>query len=221
MLNHGVVELGPAMQAGQSGLLKEFPAQNGPGEAQEFYAHVYNILGDPSLPIYIDTPDQFTMNLEDVFANDGLVELTLTNASGSTVNYAVISIMDDDQLLSKGITDNEGRFLTSIDVYGGMQLEVYANKGGFVQGHTSVAIQPASSDISIANMNVISENGGDKPTLGELINLTLELKNNSGNSTNAFTGDIIFSTGVEPNLFQVDIPAMASGGIESKSKLRY
>jgi len=221
MLNHGVVELGPAMQAGQSGLLKEFPAQNGPGEAQEFYAHVYNILGDPSLPVYIDTPDQFTMNIETIYANDGLVELTLTNASGSTVNYAVISIMDDNQLLSKGITDDEGRFLTSIDVYGGMQLEVYANKGGFIQGHTSVVIQPESSDISIANMNVISENGGDKSTLGELINLTLELKNNSEGSISAFTGEIIFSTGVEPNLFQVNIPAMASGGIESLNSIEF
>ena len=221
MLNHGVVELGPAMQAGQSGLLKEFPAQNGPGEAQEFYAHVYNILGDPSLPVYIDTPDQFTMNVEDIYANDGLVDLTLTNVSGNTVNNAVISIMDDDQLLSKGITDDEGRFLTSIDVYGGMQLEVYANKGGFIQGHTSVVIQPESSDISIANMNVISENGGDKPTLGELINLTLELKNNSEGSISAFTGEIIFSTGVEPNLFQVNIPAMASGGIESLNSIEF
>ena len=221
MLNHGVVELGPAMQAGQSGLLKEFPAQNGPGEAQEFYAHVYNILGDPSLPVYIDTPGQFTMNVEDIYANDGLVDLTLTNVSGNTVNNAVISIMGDDQLLSKGITDDEGRFLTSIDVYGGMQLEVYANKGGFIQGHTSVVIQPESSDISIANMNVISENGGDKSTLGELINLTLELKNNSEGSISAFTGEIIFSTGVEPNLFQVNIPAMASGGIESLNSIEF
>ena len=221
MLNHGVVELGPAMQAGQSGLLKEFPAQNGPGEAQEFYAHVYNILGDPSLPVYIDTPGQFTMNVEDIYANDGLVDLTLTNVSGNTVNNAVISIMGDDQLLSKGITDDEGRFLTSIDVYVGMQLEVYANKGGFIQGHTSIGIQPESSDISIANMNVISENGGDKSTLGELINLTLELKNNSEGSISAFTGEIIFSTGVEPNLFQVNIPAMASGGIESLNSIEF
>ena len=56
MLNHDVVELGPAMQAGQAGLVKEFPAQSGPGEAQEFYANVYNILGDPSLQVYLDTP---------------------------------------------------------------------------------------------------------------------------------------------------------------------
>ena len=38
MLNYNVVELGPAMQAGQWGLTKEFPAQSGAGEAQEFYA---------------------------------------------------------------------------------------------------------------------------------------------------------------------------------------
>ena len=221
MLNHGVVELGPAMQAGQSGLLKEFPAQNGPGEAQEFYAHVYNILGDPSLPVYIDTPGQFTMNVEDIYANDGLVDLTLTNTSGSTVNYAVISIMDDDQLLSKGITDDEGHFLTSLDAYAGMQLEVYANKGGFIQGHTSVVIQPASSDISIANMNVISENGGDKPTLGELINLTLELKNDSEGSINAFTGEIIFSNGVEPNLFSVNIPGLDAGEITTLQSIEF
>ena len=50
------------MQAGQSGLNKEFPAQNGAGEAQEFYANVYNILGDPSLQVYIDTPDQFSIS---------------------------------------------------------------------------------------------------------------------------------------------------------------
>ena len=222
MLNHGVVELGPAMQAGQSGLLKEFPDQNDPGEAQEFYAHVYNILGDPSLPVYLDTPDQFTMNVEDIHANDGLVDLTVTNAaSGSKVNYAVISIMSGDQLLSKGITDDEGRFLTSVNLSSGMQLEVYANKGGFIQGHKSIVIQPASSDITIENMTVINENGGDKPTLGELINLTIELKNTSENSTNAFAGEIIFSTGVAPNLFQVNVPTIASGGIESLNSIEF
>ena len=52
MINHGVVELGPALMAGQAGLVKEFPNQNEPGEAQEFYFHVYNILGDPSLQVY-------------------------------------------------------------------------------------------------------------------------------------------------------------------------
>ena len=47
MLNHNVVELGPAMQAGQSGLVKEFPAQSGPGEAQNFTQMYTTFLGIP------------------------------------------------------------------------------------------------------------------------------------------------------------------------------
>ena len=41
MINYNVTELGPALMAGQFGLVKEFPNQNEPGEAQEFYFHVY------------------------------------------------------------------------------------------------------------------------------------------------------------------------------------
>ena len=74
MLNHGVVELGPAMQAGQYGLTKEFPAQNGSGDAQEFYANVYNILGDPSLQVYLDRPKQFLIEASDLKSNDGLLQ---------------------------------------------------------------------------------------------------------------------------------------------------
>ena len=221
MLNQSVVELGPAMQAGQSGLLIEFPAQNGADEAQEFYAHVYNILGDPSLQVYLDTPNQFVIDVSDVHANDGFIDLTVTDLSGVLVNNAVVSIMNADEFLVKGMTDNEGRFLSSVKVSGVSQLEVYANKGGFIQGHTSALIQSESSDFSISNITVQSENGSNKPALGELINFTLELENNSGSSTNAFTGEIVFSNGVEPNSFSVDVSAIASGGIESLNSIEF
>mgnify|MGYP001177269401 CR=1 FL=1 len=221
MLNHEVFELGPAMQAGQSGLLTEFPAQNGPGEAQEFYAHVYNILGDPSLQVYIDTPNQFIINVSDVNVNDGLIDINVTDLSGALVGNAVISIMNDDELLVKGITDNEGRFLTNVNVSGISQLEVYANKGGFIQGHISTVIQSASFDLSISKITVQSENGSNKLALGELVNITLELENISGNSSDAFTGEIIFSGNVEPISFSVDVPAIVPGGIESLNSIEF
>ena len=58
--------------------------------------------------------------------------------------------MNDDELLVKGITDNEGRFLSNVSVSDISQLEVYANKGGFIQGHKSTVIQSGSSDLSIS-----------------------------------------------------------------------
>jgi len=220
MLNHDVFELGQAMQAGQSGLLREFPAQNGPGEAQEFYAHVYNILGDPSLQIYVDTPNQFIINIENVNA-DGLIDLTLTNTSGDFINDAVISIMNDGEILGKGLSDDQGRFLMSVNVSSISQLDVYANKGGFIQGYSSVAVQSDNSQLSVSSLTIENEQENGKIILGELTNFILELKNHSGSSIEAFSGEINFSEEVEPNSFSVDIPAISSGASESLPAIEF
>ena len=129
MLNHDVVELGPAMQAGQSGLVKEFPAQSGPGEAQEFYANVYNILGDPSLQVYLDTPNEFNFNMDPVYSSEGFFDLSLSSSNGDPVPQAVISIMNDGNMLAKGITDSNGRFISSLNVENLTSVDVYSNKG--------------------------------------------------------------------------------------------
>lgn len=223
MLNHGVVELGPAMQAGQSGLLTEFPAQNGPGEAQEFYANVYNILGDPSLPVYMDTPDQFNISIEDVYFNDGVVDITVTGNSGHPVKNAVISIMNVDGtiLLGRGLTDESGRFIASVDVENENQLKIYSNKGGFVQGQEIATLMAGTSDLTISSMTILSENGGEKPSLGELINFTLDLKNSSSSSIGAFTGEFIFSDNVSPNTFSISIPQIASGSTTTLSSIEF
>ena len=116
MINHGVVELGPALMAGQSGLVKEFPNQNEPGEAQEFYFHVYNILGDPSLQVYLDTPDVFSFTSNNVSSSDGYVHIRVVSSSGTPVEGAVIAIMSGSQLLSKGITNRDGVYAGNIRV---------------------------------------------------------------------------------------------------------
>ena len=223
MLNHGVVELGPAMQAGQSGLLTEFPAQNSPGEAQEFYANVYNILGDPSLPVYLKTPNQFTISIENVYQNDGVVDLTLTGIEGNLVENAVISILngDGDILLGKGLTDASGQFMASIEVEDENHLNIYSNKGGFIQGQATVYLLAGTSDLTISNMTVLTESGGEKPSLGELVNFTLDLKNTSSNSSDAFAAEVVFSDHVSPNSFSVNIPALSANESTTLSSIEF
>ncbi len=211
ILNHDIVELGPAMQAGQSGLIKEFPAQNGPGEAQEFYAHVYNILGDPSLQVYVDTPEQFNFEVGPFKSQDGLLNLTVKNNNGDAVKGAVISVMNGSVLIAKGISDASGKFISTIDMSGVSSLNVYANKGGFIQGHEVVNPEPTNNTLLLSNIHVIGQNSDDKPVLGELVNLTITLENSSGNSSNAFSGQVIFSDRVSPNTFTLDVPVIAPG----------
>ncbi len=213
MLNHDVVELGPAMYAGQSGLTKEFPAQNGPGEAQEFYAHVYNILGDPSLPVYIDTPEQFQINVSSVSRVDGFISISLNNFSNEPVSNAVISIMGNGEILSKGLTDSIGSYIATLNHSNTNFLDVYANKSGYIQGHKSLEIQEGVSLFSINTYHIQGSENNQFPAIGELVSLNMELKNNTDNSTDAFTGTITFSGAVEPDIFSVDLPSIAAGEI--------
>ena len=209
MLNHGVVELGPAMQAGQSGLVKEFPAQNGPGEAQEFYANVYNILGDPSLQVYIDTPNEFNFSTSPVYRSDGFVDISVTSSNGAPVRKAVISIMSNNEIVAKGITNHAGRFIASIDVGNVSSLNIYANKGGFIQGHSQIMIEENNSTLIIDDIIIETNSGNIVPVLSEMANLTLSMKNNSSSTSEPVQYELVFMGNVLPNLFSLDIPAIS------------
>ena len=207
MLNHNVVELGPAMQAGQWGLTKEFPAQSGAGEAQEFYANVYNILGDPSLQVYLDTPKEFAITSEPITSSDNFVSISLSDQHNDPVAYAVISIMLDGQLLKKGISDANGQYAASLDIQGTPALDIYANKGGFIQGHEIVYVQNSDIDLALIDISIQTENNTDKPMLGSLIGLSMSFQNQSSNSVGPLSCTISFSDHIVPNMINVDIPS--------------
>ncbi|MEC7735815.1 MAG: C25 family cysteine peptidase [Candidatus Neomarinimicrobiota bacterium] len=211
MLNHGVMELGPAMQAGQSGLIKEFPEQNGPGEAQEFYAQVYNILGDPSLQVYVDTPNQFDISVEEITASDDFIKVSVSDLGGNAIDQAVISIMEDGILVAKGITDQNGQFAATLQLNGTPTLDIYANKDSFIQGHEITEVQPVISDLYLVNLNITTENGNEKPGLGELMSCLFMLENGSTSTSDAFTGTLSFSQNVVPNSINVEIPSIMPG----------
>ena len=211
MLNHDVVELGPAMQAGQFGLTKEFPAQNGPGEAQEFYANVYNILGDPSLQVYLDRPRQFMISTNELSSNDAFIELSITDIdNGDGIMNAVISIMSDGQMLAKGITDASGNFVTSLDLDGQGMVDVYLNKAGFVQGHETVMVNDVHG-IRLSELIIDNGSEGERPTLGSAFSFSLVLENTSSNTLNASGATITFSDNVLPSSVDIEVPSLAEG----------
>ena len=211
MLNHGVVELGPAMQAGQYGLTKEFPAQNGPGEAQEFYANVYNILGDPSLQVYLDRPKQFLIEANELSPKDGLLQLLIKNSgTGQGVAGAVLSVMANGEILAKGISDDSGSFVTTLDASGLTSVTVYANKGGYMQGSKTVVLQESEQYIQLKSVD-IHPNNATLPTLGSTFSFDIVLENSSEESSANSTADVTFSEHVSPSSVTIDIPSIGAG----------
>ena len=211
MLNHGVVELGPAMQAGQSGLIKEFPAQNGPGEAQEFYAHVYNILGDPSLSIYMDTPELFSIEINEIKRSDNFIDIAISDPNGNPVRNAVISVMGNGDIVAKGITDNNGHFIASPNLSNFSSINIYANKSGFIQGSQTAIIVENDQIVHLSDLIINPADGNSKPSLGSIFTIDIVLNNSSNEVINGSGGVINFSNNVNPSMIDIDIPPLQPG----------
>ena len=210
MINHNVLELGPALMAGQSGLFKEFPNQNEPGEAQEFYFHVYNILGDPSIQVYLDTPDQFIITTNSLSEKDGFIRARVLSSSGDPVDNSVIAIMHDDTLLSKGITSKDGVYSDNINLDGIASVSVYANKGGYIQGLKEVTVEQNSSSLVLNNTTINTQLGHNVVSFGNYANITFQIINVSNAPITSFDATIDFSGSISTEIIDITIPQLNS-----------
>ena len=212
MINYDVLELGPALMAGQFGLVKEFPNQDEPGEAQEFYFHVYNILGDPSLQVYLDTPDTFIIEADEVSSKDGYLSVKVTSSDGIPVKETVISVIKDGQILSKGITSDSGYYIDNINIDNQGNIDIYANKAGFIQGHISKSINNEnSSGLRIKKIYSSNELESGINSFGSVIDLNIQFLNSSSNTFESSDAVINFSQGLTPSSSSFSLPRISSG----------
>jgi len=186
MLDESIVELAPAMNAGLLGLVDEFPNLGGSGEAQEFYFHVYNIVGDPSLSMHLTTPNQFSIINEELSAGDGYLKITVTDENGIVVENAFVSVMSEDSILVKGNTDEDGEFETSITVGGLSSIEVYLNKNGFVQGHSEISVSNYDSGLALIGYDLEDGNDNGIVEIGEVIDIYPIFLNNSNTAIGVY-----------------------------------
>ncbi len=221
MLDEGVVELAPAMLAGQLGMLTEFPHEDGPGEAQEKYFNVYNVLGDPSLNVYIGTPDEFTVTVSPVSANDGFVEVYLENSNQQPVHGAIVALLSGGELLAKGQSDVNGKAYFSIDTLVST-LDVYANHPRFIQGHLTLTVNPQDQNIILSGYS-LNATGGKTANPGDIIAVTPELSNVSGATVPAGSGEVttLWNGQLITSVFQYpELPSGASLPISTPIELR-
>ena len=151
------------------------------------------ILGDPSLPVYLDTPDQFEISAMPLSTADGFLSISLNNLSGYPVENAVVSLMSDDEMVSKGVTDSSGVFITSIDLNGVEGVDVFANKSGFIQGFKYVSVEQSSSEFTLANFNV-GLTGNHNLSLGESISVSIGIKTIVRFQLSLFLESLFFGT---------------------------
>ena len=218
MLDDEIVELGPAVNAGLFGLTREFPNLNGPEEAQEFYFHVYNILGDPSISIYLNEPHEFSISIEELSVLDGYLEISVSDENGFAVADANISVITNDRILFKGNTDSVGQSKATIDVSDIPSVDVFVNKASFIQGYSEVLVSSYDYDLALLGYEINDANENGNLEVGEVVDIYPVIKN-IGNSTSNYTGtvDIDNSENYQIISSEFEIPELGPGDTASIS----
>ena len=133
-------ELGPALFVGKQALIKEFPELSGSNDVVEFYHHIYGILGDPSLSVWLQAPQNMTADIEDdPILNSSFVTTVVTDENMSSLANVVGALLYNSNLIANGLSNHEG--VLNIDfenVPAGATLELYLNKAQFMQKHLSL-----------------------------------------------------------------------------------
>ncbi len=160
ILEGRISELAPALHAGKQAVLREFGSDfeatgaAGTANIAEFYHHVYGVLGDPSLSVWIGEPSNINVNIDNMHSlNSSYLDVIVKDEDDNLLEGVVGALIYDDELVGKGMSNSSGEL--SIDFKAanleiGSEITLYLNKDQFFQ--KSLTVQYLSD-----NGSVISE----------------------------------------------------------------
>lgn len=178
---------GEMLLRGKMELYNNFPhnhAWGGSEDSDQFYFYVYNLLGDPGLQVWTDTPEQ--------------IELTCASQINEHQNYIdieidvdqeksgfVITIVDGDNLIARGITDENGNVTLDIDLEPG-SYQITASKYGYLPEIKGLQVN-ADEQLVLTDVFFI-----DQTISGTTVEYEITLQNPSTSAIENI--DIAFST---------------------------
>ena len=159
LLEKKVLELGPALHAGKQCLISEFGDLLAPdlydfeGSYAEFYHYVYNILGDPSLPVWLDEPKIMNVDLEEGSnISSSYISVLITDENSMPLSDVVGVIIDSGELIGKGLSNLNGELVVDFNtITSGSGLELYLNRAEYIQKKI--------------NINYSSDDGANAPLM--------------------------------------------------------
>ncbi len=141
-----------------------------------------NLLGDPEMPIWTDTPQILAVEHPDtVIAGSSQFPVTVFSSSlMEPVSEALVCIMKGDEVYGRGLTDQQGQILLDVapSTVGEMYITVTAHNFLY---ETDTVMVIAAGGYVLYDAHTIDDastgNGDGMPNPGETINMSVTLKN--------------------------------------------
>ncbi len=177
LLNEDILTLGLAVLRGKLELYNNFPLDREPGGNVEFYFHVYNILGDPSLSMWTKIPTEITCTLP----SEVTIGISYLDVSVPDLEGGIITAMKTDEFYNVEIIDN-GQATMYFDSLTEGTIQVTITKPNHIPLIQDIDVVSSATDVGLYSYQtdtaVIS---------GEDIQLEVNLKNFGSQTANSIT----------------------------------
>ncbi|UCB51605.1 MAG: hypothetical protein JSV10_06305, partial [Candidatus Zixiibacteriota bacterium] len=167
-----------------------------------------NLLGDPEMPIWTDTPQTPLVHYPDtVIVGSGQFPVTVYSGYGNMepVERALVCLVKGDEVYQRGLTDEQGQISLDVSPSSPGEMQVTVTAHNFLYYTDAVTVLAAGGCVLYEEHSiddVAIGNGDGLPNPGEYINMPVTLRN-WGTDVEYDVYAVMHSTG-DPYLTLVD-----------------
>ena len=175
IFSKGVDYAAAAMTSGHLAIYNTYPSN--PGDATDTFISWSNLIGDPALHLWTDTPNNFSVTYPaSIDQGTTNMNLVIKDEDNNPVNEAIVTILqgDDDIFISK-TTGQDGLISFNWDDFNSSEdIKLTVRKRNFRPFQRDINVSSNGSLLSV-NTSSISIDGDASP--GEVIELTIPIRN--------------------------------------------
>jgi hypothetical protein len=185
-------ELGAILASAKLALLPQFPTEvrmsevSDPEQSVEYYSHVYNLLGDPSLELRTEVPRVVRVNhapSADLGAN--VVEIEVREADGATaVAGARAALEQNGRLVGYGVSDYTGVARVRLAAGSIDPITVTVTGRGLYPAQSVLGVVAQEASLTCV---AAEPAGGQRALPGGEVDVTLRLRNSGTTGINEAT----------------------------------
>ncbi len=182
--------LGPLTLFSKNELWAGFPDLRGPDNYVEFYFHVYNILGDPEVNLFLNAPDLLEVNHPAEFSIGDSNIPVVVRSNGNPVVNALVNVQFDDETNVSVLTDLNGVANVPVQISAEGEIDITVIGYQKVPYLTTVNIVAPEMMVGFAGVEVSNEFGDDRMVVGTPVEFTVTLQNFGQNAANGVTATL-------------------------------
>lgn len=178
-------------------------------ESVEYYAHVYNLLGDPSLALWTTTPREVLVNCPTSLpASANFTEIRVTEDDGTTpVAGARVCLVQEGIRVGYAVTEEDGWAVPALALESLEPLLVTVTGEALYPQQETIPITEPSLAVTCAGAAITS----GAPLPGTSISLRLALENTGTAMISGAAAKIEMPAGIPPAPQKVALPTLAPG----------